>query len=139
MSNFFNSRYEFYESLKGKFNLIFCLFFIRTQHLFRGKPFLLAYKTVTSLVWPRPVVVKLRPSLFPYWSGSPHSPRLTGEIRLENLLSTCVWCILICTHICLCLCMGLNNKCVVFFNFYKLTTSGGNKKKLFQHVVISSE
>lgn len=66
----------------GKFNL-FCLF-IRTQHPSRDKPFLLAYRTVTSLVWPKPVVVKLQPSLFPYWSGSPHSPRLTGEFRLEK-------------------------------------------------------
>lgn len=52
--------------------------------LFRGRPFLLVYRTVTSLVWPRQVAVKRLLSWFPCWSGLPPCQKLTGnEARVQ--------------------------------------------------------
>lgn len=52
----------------------------RIQHLFRGRPFLLVYRTVTSLVWPRQVAVKQLLSWFHCWSGLQPYQKLTGNI-----------------------------------------------------------
>ncbi len=69
--------------------IFYSLFFVRIPHLSRGRPFLLVYRTVTSLVWPRLVVVKPPPSSFLYWSGSPLYLRLTGESSLFSVTFIC--------------------------------------------------
>lgn len=50
----------------------------RNQLPFRGRPFQLAYKTVTSSAWQKPVAVKQLLSWFHCWSGSPPCPKSTG-------------------------------------------------------------
>lgn len=55
------------------------MFCFRNRLQFKGRPFLLAYRTVTSSVWLRPVAVKLPPSSFLCWSGSPLCQKLTGK------------------------------------------------------------
>lgn len=59
----------------------------RTQHPFRGKPFLLACRTVTSLVLLRQVAGKQLLSLFHCWSGLPLCRKSTGSS--DNLSFIC--------------------------------------------------
>lgn len=65
-----------------KHNLFFTFWKSRIPHLFRGRPFLLAYRTVTSLVLLRLAAVKLLRSWFPCLSGLPRCPKLTGKITV---------------------------------------------------------
>lgn len=67
-------------------DVLFCLnLTFRTQLQFRGKPFLLAYRTVTSSGWLKQAAVKLLLSSFHFWSGLLLCQKLTGST--DNLPS----------------------------------------------------